>query len=777
MQVKNSNQTKDKTKVLFVHNRAMWYRIPFFNLLSKDYNVKFVFTREHSVSGLNAPYEILTPFGFGFFKLALNLITLLWRGDYDVVVFPSLDSPGEIIDNFICFIICKLRNKRYIIWSEAWKKKDPGFSYKKFKFAMQGFLAKRASSCVASGSMSKSLFKELGIEENKIFISPYSSIINVKPSDCNLAKEIESKLGIRGKKVILYVGRLIKRKGVDYLIKAFGKIAKKRDDVVLIIIGGKGYYGKNVEEYFNEFYLEELCINYGIKDRVHFLGDIKNDELAPYYILSDLFVLPALSDVRVEAWGLVINEAMGLGKPVIATNAVGAAFDLIENNVNGFIVHEKSIKELSDKMEIILSDDKLRKKMGEENMKKISSEFTYDNEARGFEQAIEYAARKNNKKILVIHNKATWYRQPLFNILSEKYDIQFVFTREQGAPKLNAKYKILNPFGIGFFKVAFGIIPILLKEKYDYVFFPSADSPGELLDTLICYLCTKIRRKEYFFWTGAWKKEKSIYKKFKFFIMGLLAKKSAACIVYGTRSKILLKSFGVQEDKIFIAWNTSMLKPNSEDFKKSDEIKFEKKLGKKQVVLFVGRLVKRKGIDILIKAFSQVVKKRKDARLIIIGEKGYYGKSAEEFFEVEELRLLCKELGIEDFVLFLGDIKNKELLPYYLLSDLVILPAVGDEKVEAWGLVINEAMGLGKPVIATNAVGAAFDLIENNVNGFIVHEKSIKELSDKMEIILSDDKLRKKMGEENTRKINNRFTYNNEARGFEQAIEYVISNE
>ena len=101
-----------------------------------------------------------------------------------------------------------------------------------------------------------------------------------------------------------------------------------------------------------------------------------------------MLVLPAVSDEHVEVWGLVVNEAMSLGKPVITTYAVGSSFDLIENGVNGFMVKEKDIQELASKINLLLSDNNLRKKMGDSSKSKIEKYFSYKKEVEGFQKAL-----------------------------------------------------------------------------------------------------------------------------------------------------------------------------------------------------------------------------------------------------------------------------------------------------------------------------------------------------------------------------------------------------
>lgn len=91
-----------------------------------------------------------------------------------------------------------------------------------------------------------------------------------------------------------------------------------------------------------------------------------------------------------DPWVFVLNEAMMHGKPVIATTAVGGAYDLIKDGINGFIIPEKNVDELSRAIKKILDDPSLQRKMGEASLKIINEGFTYEKMVEAFRKAINY---------------------------------------------------------------------------------------------------------------------------------------------------------------------------------------------------------------------------------------------------------------------------------------------------------------------------------------------------------------------------------------------------
>ena len=109
-----------------------------------------------------------------------------------------------------------------------------------------------------------------------------------------------------------------------------------------------------------------------------FLGAVDYRTIPYYYELCDLFVHPGK-----VPWGLIINDVMIAGKPIITSNLVGASYDLITKGENGFIYRYSDVKGLSKALKIILTNNLLRKKMGQKSKEKISS-FTYDQMSKAF---------------------------------------------------------------------------------------------------------------------------------------------------------------------------------------------------------------------------------------------------------------------------------------------------------------------------------------------------------------------------------------------------------
>ncbi|MEX2454894.1 MAG: glycosyltransferase family 4 protein, partial [Rhodospirillaceae bacterium] len=118
---------------------------------------------------------------------------------------------------------------------------------------------------------------------------------------------------------------------------------------------------------------------------VRFLGFRGQTELPPLYDICDVFVLP--SDT--EPWGLVTNEAMNAGRPVIATTEVGAARDLVADGDNGFVVQPGDIDALSGALLKLFSDPELRARMGRRSLEIVGA-WSFREDVEGLREALRY---------------------------------------------------------------------------------------------------------------------------------------------------------------------------------------------------------------------------------------------------------------------------------------------------------------------------------------------------------------------------------------------------
>nr|WP_255420829.1 glycosyltransferase family 4 protein [Opitutus sp. ER46] len=168
------------------------------------------------------------------------------------------------------------------------------------------------------------------------------------------------------------------------------------------------------------------------------------------------------------------------------------------------------------------------------------------------------------------------------------------------------------------------------------------------------------------------------------------------------------------------------------DLRRFADASATKRPGGEPVFLFCGQMISRKGIDLLLQAFSQLVAAGASARLELVGREG-------------ELPALMEQLppAVRSRIVYTGFLPPADLPAVFARADIFILPSRHD----GWGVVINQALGAGLPVIASEGVGAAQDLVQHDWNGLVVPTGDITALSSAMWALASDPERRRKMSE------------------------------
>ncbi|MBR3213598.1 MAG: glycosyltransferase family 4 protein [Methanosphaera sp.] len=367
------------TKILFIHNTLMWYRMEFFKLVNERYDLELVFSHMQVIkdiydgsadSNIRSLEDVNVEILDNRHGFASGLISKLF-GDYDVVIGGSWDSVQELVESLFILIIAKLRRKKFIIWREDWDWPRNSTIKQKVLDVFIRLLTKSADAILVPGSLHREYFEKF-TDKDRIYIMPNVS---------NISSDIK-RIDKKDNRQILYVGRLIKRKGVIYLIKAFELLKEKIGDASLIIIGD-GQEEVNLKEYVRKNNIGDVT----------FTGKVDNDELKNYYINCNLVVVPSVNYQMGDPWVFVLNEAMYYNNPMIVTDAVGASKDMIRDN--GFIVEEKNVNQLYEAMLRIIGDYDLQRSMSENSYNIIKDEYQYSNMIDSFVECVELV---NNKK-------------------------------------------------------------------------------------------------------------------------------------------------------------------------------------------------------------------------------------------------------------------------------------------------------------------------------------------------------------------------------------------
>jgi phosphatidylinositol alpha-1,6-mannosyltransferase len=226
------------------------------------------------------------------------------------------------------------------------------------------YIVKRTDAVSANSSFTASLVRELADVEVKVI--PYGSTIVAREAPPMVAGP-EPHPERDGERRILYVGRLIERKGLPYLIEAMDLLPPGLE-VRLDIVGAGN----------QRPLLERLVKDKGLTERVFFRGRIPYEELAELYAGCDLFVLPAIVDSRgdTEGLGVVLVEAMSYKKSVIATD-VGGIPDIVRHNETGILVEQRDPQALAQAIETVLADDGWARELGQAGFAYVKEHFSW----------------------------------------------------------------------------------------------------------------------------------------------------------------------------------------------------------------------------------------------------------------------------------------------------------------------------------------------------------------------------------------------------------------
>ena len=203
--------------------------------------------------------------------------------------------------------------------------------------------------------------KHYHIRKSKVRIVPNGvDVEKFKPTGNS---ENRRKFGLGDEPVVLFVGSLIPRKGLPFLVEAAKKIVKQQANTKFLIVGD----GPLKNQLANSLKAVNLLSNFS------FLGNLKDEVLSDVYSCADVFVLPSIQ----EGQGIVLLEAQAAGKPVVAFD-LGGVNEAVRNRETGLLVERGSIDGLANALLTLLGDRALREKLGDNGRRFVSENFTWD---------------------------------------------------------------------------------------------------------------------------------------------------------------------------------------------------------------------------------------------------------------------------------------------------------------------------------------------------------------------------------------------------------------
>lgn len=362
-------------RVLFITNYASPYRVRFFDELSRYCQVTAAFSEETGEQKHRDKSWFTR--GNGSFRwvqlkkrlcavqgnaLCTDVVGLL-KEPYDYMIICGYSSPTAIL----AMAYLRLHKIPYFLEVDGGLIRQDSA----WKLRMKRLLVKGAAGYLSTGGTVSEYLRHYGAEAGKIYRYPFSSLesADIWPSPASLEekKALREELGISEEKAILAVGQFIPRKGLDVLLDA---AALLENTVGIYMVGGEP--SPEILQKREDRQLRH----------VHFVGFRKKEELTKYYRAADVLAMPTREDI----WGLVVNEAMACGLPVVSTDRCVAARELVEDGVNGYLVPAEDPAALAEKLGQALSGDCAA--MGRASLEKIRP-YTVENMALAHAELFE----------------------------------------------------------------------------------------------------------------------------------------------------------------------------------------------------------------------------------------------------------------------------------------------------------------------------------------------------------------------------------------------------
>jgi glycosyltransferase involved in cell wall biosynthesis len=345
------------------------YRIPVFNVLARqaglDLHVIFLAETDHTLrqwriytDEIRFSYEVLPSWRWRAGKHSLLVNRGLWSALDSATPQAILCGGYNYPASWEALWWARRHNVRFVLWTES-NQRDERSGRAGVEWLKRYFVG-ACSAFVVPGKSSFAYLQTLGVSEQAIFTAPNAvdnTFFTTQAEKTRAhAAEFREKLGLPAR-FILFAGRLVPEKGVFDLLDAYAKLESGLRSQVGLVFAGDGVSR-------DELVRQAKRISPG---SVGFPGFAQREDLAGLYAVAEALVLPTHSD----PWGLVVNEAMACGLPIIVSTVAGCAADLVEDGWNGYVVPPRDSEKLSVAIASLLRQPELKQQMRARSLERI----------------------------------------------------------------------------------------------------------------------------------------------------------------------------------------------------------------------------------------------------------------------------------------------------------------------------------------------------------------------------------------------------------------------
>lgn len=295
-----------------------------FALTDKSSVYSFYETDEADDPDVAVAYRSVIAEELGFWKRLSAYARHVWFADADAYFLCHYERP----EVFLTAVILRLRMKKVFVIGDS---KFDDYQRQVFREAAKAIFYFPYNGALVSGARSESYLRFLGVRGR--IETGYDTIDSRRIAN----RALSPREDLKPKSYFIVVNRLVKRKNTESIISAFAAFCEENSAPIDLLIVGEGPEGAA---------LRELADRSGVAGRIRFYGTVPNEQISP--LLANALALVLVSSS--EQWGLVVNEAVACGIPVIVSDAVGARDSLVRNFVNGFVVEVDNVQGLSRAM-------------------------------------------------------------------------------------------------------------------------------------------------------------------------------------------------------------------------------------------------------------------------------------------------------------------------------------------------------------------------------------------------------------------------------------------